>query len=119
MAVKIRLTRCGSKKKPFYRIVAADARSPRDGKFIERLGFYDPRLSMDNPQRVVLNAERLNYWIGVGAEVSERVQKLAAQLKVMPEPKINVRPKKSAPKKKAQERAAAAAAEAEAAKSAE
>ena len=115
MAVKIRLTRCGSKKKPFYRIVAADARSPRDGKFIERLGFYDPRLGAEHPNRVTINAERLNYWLGVGAEMSERVHKLASQLKIADAPKINARPKKSAPKKKAQERAKEAAAKAAAA----
>lgn len=114
MAVKIRLTRCGSNKKPFYKVVVADVRSPRDGKFIERLGLYDPRLAHENPNRIVLNEERIKYWLSVGAQISERVQLLASKKGIMDAPVIREKPKKSAPKKKAQERAAAQKAEAEA-----
>ena len=70
MAVRIRLARGGAKKRPFYRIVAADARSPRDGRFLERLGSYDPLLKGDDEKRVVLNEERIRYWLSQGAKVS-------------------------------------------------
>jgi small subunit ribosomal protein S16 len=73
MSVRIRLARAGTKKRPVYRIVATDAREPRDGKFLEKLGIYDPILPSDNPQRVVLREERLRYWLGVGAQPSDRV----------------------------------------------
>ena len=73
MSVRIRLARAGTKKRPVYRIVATDSREPRDGKFLEKLGVYDPILPGDNPQRVVLREERLRYWLGVGAQPSDRV----------------------------------------------
>ena len=73
MAVKIRLARQGRKKRPHYRIVACDSRSPRDGQFIEKLGTYDP---LKDPKIVELNAERVQYWLGVGAQPSERVKSL-------------------------------------------
>jgi small subunit ribosomal protein S16 len=73
MSVRIRLARAGTKKRPVYRIVATDSREPRDGKFLEKLGIYDPILPSDNPQRVVLREERLRYWLGVGAQPSDRV----------------------------------------------
>ena len=73
--VRIRLARAGAKKRPFYRIVAADSRSPRDGRFLERLGSYDPLLKGEDPRRVVLNEERIRYWIGQGAQVSDRVHR--------------------------------------------
>jgi small subunit ribosomal protein S16 len=73
MSVRIRLARAGTKKRPVYRIVATDSREPRDGKFLEKLGTYDPILPSDNPQRVVLREERLRYWLGVGAQPSDRV----------------------------------------------
>jgi small subunit ribosomal protein S16 len=73
MSVRIRLARAGTKKRPVYRIVATDSREPRDGKFLEKLGIYDPILPSDNPQRVVLREERLRYWLGVGAQPSYRV----------------------------------------------
>lgn len=107
MAVKIRLARAGTKKRPFYRIVAADARSPRDGRFIERLGSYNPLLPHENDSRVVAIVDRIKYWISVGAQVSERVALLLGEKGVMEKPQIHNRPKKSAPKKKAQERIAA------------
>jgi|SRR5690606_24321580 len=73
MSVRIRLARGGTKKRPFYRIVATDSRDPRDGRFLEKLGTYNPILPSDNPERVVLREERLRYWLGVGAKPSDRV----------------------------------------------
>ncbi|AZU37197.1 30S ribosomal protein S16 [Wolbachia endosymbiont of Bemisia tabaci] len=73
MAVKIRLARFGAKKRPFYRIVIADSRAPRDGRFIERIGQYDPMLPKDNKNRVVVKADRLKHWLSVGAQATERV----------------------------------------------
>jgi small subunit ribosomal protein S16 len=73
MSVKIRLARSGAKKRPFYRIVAADGRAPRDGRFLERLGTYDPT---KNPSAVVLNHARIDYWVGVGATPTETVARL-------------------------------------------
>lgn len=75
--VKIRLMRAGSKKRPFYRIVAADSRSPRDGKFLEILGYYDPRKS---PHVLEVDTDRVNQWVGKGAQTSERVGKLISKL---------------------------------------
>ncbi len=116
MAVKIRLSRAGSKKRPFYRIVAADERAPRDGKFIEKLGVHNPMLEKDNDQRVVLDIERVKYWLGTGAKPTERVGKLLGQAGVIEMPKYIESPKKSAPKAKAQERARLAQEAEEAAK---
>jgi small subunit ribosomal protein S16 len=73
MSVRIRLARAGTKKRPVYRIVATNSRDPRDGRFLEKLGVYNPILPSDNPQRVVLREERLRYWLGVGAQPSDRV----------------------------------------------
>ncbi len=84
MAVRIRLTRMGTKKRPSYRIVAADSRSPRDGRYIERLGSYDPRLPDDHPQRVVLNEERIRYWLSVGAQYSDRVARFLDKAGIVP-----------------------------------
>ncbi len=75
MAVRIRLARGGAKKRPFYRIVAADARARRDGRFLERLGTYAPLLAADDPNRVTLNEERIRYWLGQGAQASDRVHR--------------------------------------------
>ncbi|KIE05671.1 30S ribosomal protein S16 [Candidatus Jidaibacter acanthamoeba] len=75
MSVKIRLSRSGAKKRPYYRIVVADARSPRDGKFIEKIGSYNPLLAKDNEQRVVINQERAKHWLSVGAQATDRVEK--------------------------------------------
>lgn len=74
MATKIRLSRGGAKKKPFYRIVVSNSRSPRDSSIIENIGTYNPMLPSENEQRVVINAERAKYWLSVGAKPSERVQ---------------------------------------------
>ena len=118
MALKIRLSRGGSKKRPFYRIVVAEAASPRDGRYVERLGHYNPMTAKDNDQRLVVNGERVSYWLGLGAQPTERVQKLLASLELMAPVKLREQPKKSAVGKKRAEReeeAAAAAAEAVAA----
>jgi small subunit ribosomal protein S16 len=109
--MKIRLARGGSKKRPFYRIVAADSRMPRDGRFIEKLGTYNPLLPKDSEERVKMDAERIQYWIGQGAQPTDRVARMleAAGLKDKTE---RNNPKKGAPGKKAQERAEEKAAKA-------
>ena len=76
MAMKIRLARGGSKKRPFYRIVAADSRMPRDGRYVEKLGTYNPLLAKDSEDRVKMNLERIQYWLGEGAQVSDRVSRM-------------------------------------------
>lgn len=118
MSVRIRLARGGSKGAPFHKIVVADQRCPRDGRFIERVGSYNPLLPADHAERVVVKADRVKFWLGAGAQPTERVAKLLSKLGLCEAPVINERPQKSAPKTKAQERAkakaeaAAAAAEA-------
>ncbi len=125
MAVRIRLSRGGSKKRPFYRIVAADQRAPRDGRFIERLGSYNPMLPKDHADRLVVDAEKVKSWLSKGAQPTERLQKLLSGLGLCAAPVIKDQPKKSAPKAKAVERMkekeekAQAAAEAAASASAE
>ena len=93
MAIKIRLTRGGSKKRPFYRVVAADSRMPRDGRFIEKLGTYSPLLPKDDPNRVYLNIDKINEWLKKGAQVSDRISRLLENLSVL-EPKKRDNPKK-------------------------
>ena len=78
MSVSLRLSRGGSKKRPFFRIVAADIRAPRDGKYLERLGTYNPMRSKDDPERVNLNLDRIKYWLSVGARPTEKVNKFLA-----------------------------------------
>lgn len=103
MAVKIRLTRGGTKKRPYYRLVAADARAPRDGKFIEKLGSYSPLLAKDNAERFTVKKERVEHWLSVGAQPTERVAKLLKNVGVA----IATQNKKvSAPKKKPAEKKA-------------
>lgn len=122
MAVRIRLSRGGSKKRPFYRVVVADARAPRDGRFIERLGSYNPMLPQDHTDRFVVDQEKVKEWLAKGATPTERLEKMFANLGLIAKPVVREQPKKSAPKAKAQERlkekeekaAAAAAASAEA-----
>lgn len=109
MSVRIRLARGGSKGAPFHKIVVADQRSPRDGRFIERVGSYNPLLPQDHAERVVVKSDRVKYWLGVGAQPTERVAKLLAKLGLCAAPVLNERPQKSAPKAKAQERAKAKA----------
>ena len=103
MALKIRLSRGGAKKKPFYRIVVAESLSPRDGKFIERLGSYDPMVESD---RITLNVERIKYWISKGAKPTLRVAKLLSKDGIVSAPVIREQPIKSAPGKKRLEREA-------------
>jgi len=125
MAVRIRLSRGGSKKRPFYRVVAADQRAPRDGRFIEKLGIFNPLLPQDHADRLVLDVEKTKAWLAKGAQPTERMQKMLAALGLCEAPVFHDQPKKSAPKAKAQERLkekaekAAAAAQAAAESSAE
>jgi small subunit ribosomal protein S16 len=120
MAVSIRLSRGGSKKRPYYRIVVADARSPRDGNFIERIGSYNPLLAKDDAARVVLDADRAKHWLSVGAQPTDRVARFLDAAGVR-ERAARHNPKKGVPGEKAVERKeendkkAAAAAEAAAA----
>ena len=118
MSMKIRLARGGSKKRPFYRIVAADSRMPRDGRFIEKLGTYNPLLAKDSEERVKMDVERVQYWISQGAQPTDRVARMLEAAGVKEKTERN-NPKKGTPGKKAQERveekAAKAAAAAEAA----
>ncbi len=104
MALSIRMARGGRTNLPFYRIVVADKRNPRDGRYLEKLGTYDPRQPQGSDKRVVLNAERLTYWLGQGAQPSDRVARFLAQAGLGKAVKWNESPKKSAPKAKAQER---------------
>ncbi len=118
MAMKIRLARGGSKKRPFYRVVAADSRMPRDGRFIEKLGTYNPLLAKDSEERVKLDMERVQYWLDQGAQPSDRVSRFLEAAGVLPK-KDRANLKKGLPGKKAtdraEEKAAKAAAAAEAA----
>ncbi len=107
MALKIRLARGGAKKRPFYRIVVADSRSPRDGRFIERLGTYDPMLPKDSPERIRLKEDRVKHWLGVGAQPSDRVARFFGEAGFIAAPKRREQTKQQLPKKKAQERMAA------------
>ncbi|MBM7066236.1 30S ribosomal protein S16 [Actibacterium sp. 188UL27-1] len=111
MAMKIRLARGGSKKRPFYSIVASDSRMPRDGRFIEKLGTYNPLLPKDSEDRVKMNMERVDYWLGQGAQPTDRVSRfLEAAGKI--EKKERNNPNKAKPGKKAEERAEEKAAKA-------
>src|SRR5688572_12298760 len=103
MALAIRLARGGAKKRPYYRIVVADSRAPRDGRFIEKLGTYNPLLAKDSPERVKLDAERISHWLSVGAQPSDRVLRFldAAGIK---ERAARNNPKKGEPGEKAKER---------------
>ena len=104
MAMKIRLARGGSKKRPFYRIVAADSRMPRDGRFIEKLGTYNPLLPKDSEERVKMNMERIQYWLGEGAQTTDRVSRMLEAAGVIAK-KDRSNPKKGEPGAKAKERA--------------
>ncbi|MDP2130393.1 MAG: 30S ribosomal protein S16 [Erythrobacter sp.] len=104
MSISIRLSRGGSKKRPYYRIVAANSRSPRDGKYLEQIGTYNPLLAKDSPERVKLIEDRARYWLGVGAQPTDRVARFldAAGIK---ERAARVNPKKGEPGDKAKDRA--------------
>jgi small subunit ribosomal protein S16 len=105
MALKLRLARHGAKKRPFYWIVAADSRAPRDGKFKEKIGTYNPMLSGDNKDRVLINDDRVRHWLSCGAQPTDRVKKFLGQRGIISEFVAKDTPKKSAPRQKAQERA--------------
>ncbi len=111
MAMKIRLARGGSKKRPFYRIVAADSRMPRDGRFIEKLGTYNPLLPKDSEERVKMDMERVQHWLDQGAQPTDRIARMLEAAGVR-EKADRSNPKKGAPGKKAVERAEEKAAKA-------
>ena len=114
MALKIRLARGGSKKHPFYRIVVAEASSPRDGRFVERLGSYDPMVPKDHENRVSLKDDRIKFWMSKGAKPTLRVHKILAAAGLLDAPIIREQPIKAAPGKKRLERENAAKEAAEA-----
>ncbi len=102
--LKIRLSRHGAKKRPFFHIVVAEHTRCRDGQFVEKLGTYNPMLQKTDANRVSLNTDRIKYWIGVGAQPTDRVARFLGEAKIIAMPKYAQTPKKSAPKAKAQER---------------
>jgi small subunit ribosomal protein S16 len=108
MSLKIRLARGGTKKRPHYAIVIADSRYPRDGRFIEKIGYYNPLLPKDNPDRVKLDLDKSKAWLAKGATATDRVHRFLANAGLL-KPLVRNNPQKAKPKKKAQERAAAAA----------
>ena len=121
MSLKLRLSRGGAKKRPYYRIVVADSRMPRDGRFIERVGTYNPMLPQDHPDRLQLKEDRVRHWLGVGATPSDRVARFLGQADIIAMPEYRETPKNSSPRAKTLERmreaeeAAKAKADAEAA----
>lgn len=118
MATVLRLTRAGAKKRPYYHIVVADSRSPRDGRFIEQVGSYNPMLPRDGEGRVKLEQDRIKHWLSVGAQPTDRVAGFLAESGLIAKRTPANQPKKSAPKAKAQERLREAAEKAEAAEQA-
>ena len=112
--LKIRLSRGGTKKRPFYQIVVADSRNPRDGKFIEKLGYFNPLLPKSKPERLSLDSEIITHWIKMGAKPTLRVAKFLGAANLAPVPEKRNNPIKGLPKKKAQERLKAAQAPKEA-----
>ena len=104
MSLKIRLSRGGAKKRPFYRVVVADSRSPRDGRFIERIGSYNPMLQKDDPNRFIINEERAKHWLGVGAQPSDRMARELSALGLVEKPDIPEQTKKDKPRAKTLER---------------
>ncbi|TMV69269.1 30S ribosomal protein S16 [Thioclava sp. BHET1] len=104
MAMKIRLARGGSKKRPFYAIVATDSRMPRDGRFIEKLGTYNPLLAKDSEDRVKMDMERVQYWLDQGAQPTDRIARFLEAAGARPKA-TRSNPKSAVPGKKAQERA--------------
>ena len=110
MSIKIRLARAGSKKRPFYRVVAADSRMPRDGRFIEKLGTYNPLLMKDDNERVKLDIDKVKDWLSKGAQTTDRISRLLENLEILPK-KIRNNPIKAKPKKEAEEPKAEAATE--------
>jgi small subunit ribosomal protein S16 len=113
MAMKIRLARGGSKKRPFYSIVASDSRMPRDGRFLEKLGTYNPLLAKDSEERVKMNMERVTYWLGQGAQPTDRVARMLEAAGARPKAE-RANPKKGEPHDQAKKRAAEKVAKSEA-----
>ena len=105
----LRMTRHGTKKRPFYHIVVADSRSPRDGRFIEKVGTYNPMLKKEDEKRVILSAERITHWLKMGAQPSDRVARFMHTAGIGPKVEWRESPKRSAPRAKTQERIKAAA----------
>ncbi|MBC7951736.1 MAG: 30S ribosomal protein S16 [Rhodospirillaceae bacterium] len=105
MALKIRLARGGAKKRPFYRIVVADARCPRDGRFIEKVGTYNPLLPSDHAERLRLDTDSVKKWLAVGAQPTDRLVRIFANLGLIAQPVRPEQTKQAAPKAKAQQRA--------------
>jgi small subunit ribosomal protein S16 len=118
MSMKIRLARGGSKKRPHYSIVATDSRMPRDGRFLEKLGTYDPLLAKDNEGRVKMDMERVQYWIGQGAQPTDRIARFLEAAGVVAK-KVRSNPKAAVPGKRMADLAAKKAARAAAPASAE
>ena len=108
MALKIRLSRGGSKKRPFYRIVIAEAAAPRDGRYVERIGHYNPMVPKEHENRLSVNSERVKFWMDKGAQPTDRVHKLLAIANILKAPEIREQPKKSAIGQKRAEREAEA-----------
>ena len=108
MSLKIRLARGGAKKRPYYSIVVADSRSPHDGRFIEKLGTYNPMLDRSHSDRVTLKAERIQHWLGVGALPTDRIARFLGDAGLIEKPPVKDTPIKSRPKARAQERLKAA-----------
>lgn len=104
MSLRIRLARGGAKKRPYYRIVIADSRMPRDGRFIERVGSYNPMLPKEHSDRIVLKEDRIKHWLSVGAQPSDRVARFLGKAEIAAVPAISEQTKKNQPKAKAQER---------------
>ncbi len=115
MALKLRLARHGRKAVPFYAIVVADSRAPRDGRYIEKIGTYDPRQPKDSDRRVVINGERATHWLGMGAQATDRVATFLGKAGLAPMPAQRNNPEKAKPKAKALERVKEKAQKAEAA----
>ena len=105
--VVIRMARGGAKNRPFYNIVVADSRMPRDGRFIERIGHYNPLLAKDHPDRIKIDLERVKHWLGHGAQPSDRIERFLAEAGLVEKKTKFNDPLKSAPRKKTQERMAA------------
>jgi small subunit ribosomal protein S16 len=107
MSLRIRLARGGAKKRPFYRVVVADSRSPRDGRFIEKIGHYNPMVPRDHPERLLLDEDRVRHWLSAGATPSDRVARFLGQANIIPMPARPEQTKQNLPKKKELERRAA------------
>ena len=108
MGLRIRLARGGAKKRPFYRIVVADSRSPRDGRFIEKIGTYNPMVAKEHPDRIRLDEDRVKHWLSVGATPSDRVARFLGHANLIEMPAIPEQTKKNQPRAKTLERRAAA-----------